>query len=83
MITRGLRLGCTKFRHQQLGIHAVINARAGRQDLNDLTIEDIELWRDGQKIKQYREERVAIHQFNSRFARRNKARLAHLISELE
>lgn len=66
-----LNIGCTLARHKQIGINAVVNARAGRQDLNDLTIEDIELRRDAQKIRQYREERVIIHQFNSKAVRRN------------
>lgn len=75
-----IRLGCTVARHQAIGIHAVVNARAGRQDLNDLTIEDIELMRDDRKITDWREQRISIHQFNSKFFRRNLGRVAHLIS---
>lgn len=32
-----LKLGCTRATHLRLGVHAVINARAGRQDLNSHT----------------------------------------------
>lgn len=31
-----LYLGCTAATHRILGIHAVVNARSGRQDLNDV-----------------------------------------------
>jgi hypothetical protein len=79
MITRKLRLGCTLARHKQIGIHAIINARAGRQDLNDLSHEDVELHRDARKLREHRESRVIIHQFNSRFLFRNRARVAHLL----
>lgn len=76
-----LELGCTAHRHSLLGINAVVNARAGRQDLNDETIEDVELKRDARKINARLEDRVRFYQFNSRFCRRNRARLAHLLSD--
>ena len=76
-----LNIGCTVERHRQIGVNAVVNARAGRQDLNDVTIEDVEMMRDAIKIRQRLESRIAIHQFNSKFARRNIERLAHLLSD--
>lgn len=75
-----LYLGCTYARHQRLGVNAVVNARAGLQHLNDLTIEEIEMQRDACKIRDWQTARVRIHQFNSRCFRRHSARLAHLIS---
>jgi len=72
MNNRKLDLGCTKFRHEQIGIHAVVNARAGMQYLNDLTIEDIELKRDARKIQDKLNKRVRFYQFNSKFFRKSK-----------
>ena len=79
-VTRHLDLGCTLARHQQIGIDAVVNARAGIKHLNSISLEDIELRRDVWKIRDHAEKRIAIHQFNSKFARRHMDRLAHLIS---
>lgn len=76
-----LDLGCTVARHKQIGVNAIVNARAGLQNLNDLSIEDIELRRDARKIRQHAAERVIIHQFNSRFLRRHRNRVRHLISD--
>lgn len=78
-----LYLGCTLFRARCLGVEAIVNARGGRQDLNDLTQEDIELRRDAQKILDHREHSVIIRQFNSKFLRRNRARVAHLLFDEE
>jgi hypothetical protein len=75
-----LNLGCTAFRHKQIGIHAVINARAGRQDLNDLTTEDIEMRRDARKILDRVNNRVRFYQFNSKHFRK-AAQLQHLLSD--
>jgi hypothetical protein len=75
-----LYIGCTKARHKELGIHAVVNARGGMQHLNDHpldTPQEMEMWRDAWKVIERRHLRVAIHQFNSRWFRR---RLAHLIT---
>lgn len=79
-MTYPIRLGCTRGRHDQIGIHAVVNARAGRQDLNDLTQEDIELQRDGRAIKRRIAERVRWYGPHSRFFRRHRARIEHLIA---
>lgn len=81
MTTYPLNIGCTVARHKQIGINAVVNARGGRRDLNVLTDEDVELRRDAHKIRDWHAHRVRIHQFNSRFARRHRNRLGHLISE--
>lgn len=75
-----LYLGCTSHRHKQLGVNAVVNARAGLQHLNDLSIEDIEMQRDARKIQDHIRTRVRFYQFNSRFFRRHQARLQHLVS---
>ena len=78
-----LNLGCTIARHQRLGIIAVINARAGRQDLNDQSLDDIELERDARKIKDRLLNRVRFYQVNSKFFRRHINRIAHLISRYD
>lgn len=75
-----LYLGCTAARHAQIGINAVVNARAGRQSLNDMTMAEVEMMRDAIKVRQHRASRVIIHQFNSRPFRR---RLSHLVSSYE
>jgi hypothetical protein len=49
-----LNLGCTAWRHRRLGVDAVINARSGRQDLNEQTAEDVELVRDALAIRSCR-----------------------------
>ena len=82
-MTKTLYLGCTQHRHAQIGIHAIVNARAGRQDLNDHSQEDIELMRDARKVRDRIQSRVRIEQFNSRFMRRNHHRVAHLVSSRE
>lgn len=74
-----LYLGCTRARHARLGVHAVVNARAGLQSLNDQTIEDIELIRDGRAIRDRIEKRIRWYGPCSRFFRRNRKRIAHLI----
>ena len=75
-----LDLGCTLARHRQIGIDAVVNARGGLQRLNDLSQEDIELRRDGQGIRRYLAERVRWHGPHSKFFRRHRARIEHLIA---
>lgn len=76
-------IGCTPRRHAELGIHAVVNARGGRQHLNCLTQEDIELQRDSQRIALRKSARVRFYQFNSKFCRRHRGRLAHYLSEAD
>ena len=80
-----LYVGCTAARHAELGIHAIINARGGMQYLNDHPIDtrnqqEMEMWRDAWKVIAYREQRVIIHQFGSRWFRR---RLSHLIKPMD
>lgn len=75
-----LDLGCTEWRHKQIGIDAVVNARAGRKQLNDQSIEDVEMMRDAIKIRERIRNRVIFRQFNSRFFRRQQERFAHLMS---
>jgi len=72
-------IGCTSFRHRQIGVNAVVNARAGRQDLNEISLEDTELMRDARKIRDWVERRVVCRQFNSRFMRRNRHRVRHIL----
>jgi hypothetical protein len=78
-MTYPLDLGCTAMRHRQIGIHAVVNARAGQQHLND---EDVELMRDAMHIRDYSERGIRFYQLHSRFFRRtrNRRRIEHLIS---
>ncbi len=64
------RLGCTAARHAQIGIDAVINARAGRYDLNNETTEEIEMQRDAQRIRDRLASRIRFYQFNSRHFRK-------------
>ena len=78
---RPLYLGCTKARHARLGVNAIVNARAGMQHLNDVSIEDTEMLRDAHSIRDRIESRVRFYQFNSKFFRRNQTRLAHLLSD--
>jgi hypothetical protein len=78
-----LDIGCTLYRHQILGVNAVVNARGGRQQLNDLTQEDIELRRDAQKIRDWQSSHICFYQFNSRFFRRHQKRVQHLLSSYE
>lgn len=77
-----LNLGCTAFRHKQIGIHAVINARAGRQDLNNRSDEEIEMRRDAEKIRQKLESRIRFYQFNSK-AFRKAPQVQHLLSSYD
>jgi hypothetical protein len=76
-----LNLGCTIERHRALGVHAVVNARSGRQDLNDLTIQDVEQMRDARNIYMRRSSRVRFYQWNSRAFQRRSGELAHLVSD--
>lgn len=75
-----LNLGCTAWKHFRLGIHAVVNARAGEQWRNHETIEEIELQRDARAIKTRLQSRVRFYQFNSKFFRRKMSRVEHLLS---
>lgn len=79
-MTYPLALGCTVARHRQLGVNAIINARGKRQDLNALTHEDIELQRDAQGIRAWLQRRVRWYGPRSRFFRRHRRRIAHLIA---
>lgn len=81
-MTKVLNIGCTAARHKQLGIHAVINARGGNQQLNCQTIEDIELKRDARKIGDWLNNRVRFYQFNSKHFRKAKG-VQHLLSSYE
>ena len=77
-------LGCTTAQHKRIGIHAVVNARAGRQDLNQSEGEnpqEMDMWRDSWKVRDYLANRVTIHQFNSRWFRRRLKRLIQPWSE--
>ena len=78
-----LNMGCTLARHQAIGIDAVVNARGGETWRNDLTLEEIELRRDGRKIKDWQFGRVRFYQVNSRFFRRHLERIEHLLSHYE
>ena len=69
--------------HQMLGIHAVVNARAGLYELNNLTNEDIEMRRDADKINNRLQNRVRFYQFNSKHFRKQQTRLAHLLSSYD
>lgn len=82
MKTKSLYLGCTRSRHEQLGVHAVVNARAGHQHLNHLTDDDWNLIRDARSIRDRITNRVRFYQFNSKFfrRRRNFRRVKHLLS---
>ena len=78
---KALYLGCTVARHRAIGIHAVINARGGRLDLNDLTLDEIEMKRDACAVRARIDARVRFYQVTSRFFCRHQARIAHLISD--
>lgn len=78
-----LDLGCTAARHRRLGIDVVVNARAGMQHLNDVTLDEIELERDGRAIKDRVQRRIRMYQVHSRFFRRNIHRISHLLSRYD
>ena len=78
-----LYLGCTLARHRQLGVDAVVNARGGEQWRNDLTLDEIEQERDGSAIKRRISERVRFYNVHSKFFRRHRARIEHLISRYD
>lgn len=78
-MSRQLYLGCTKARHARLGVDAVVNARGGLQCLNGLEEDDIDLHRDAQAIRDKKERRIRWYGPQSKFFRRNRARISHLI----
>ncbi len=78
-----LYLGCTLARHRLLGIDAVINARAGQQHLNAVSREETECTRDAQAIRDCVDHRVRWYGPNSKFFRRHRKRIKHLISDRE
>ena len=76
-----LNLNCTAARHAKIGVHAVVNARGGCQWRNDMTHEDTELLRDARAIRDRLAFRIRFYGFNSKFFRRHRARLSHLVSD--
>lgn len=72
-----LYLGCTKARHKQIGIDAVVNARGGLQHLNDRTERDWQLYRDSQKVKN----RIYVRRFESKVFRKRMAHKEHGYAE--
>lgn len=83
MRTYPLYIGCTTARHKTIGIDAVVNARAGEQWRNDLTLDEIELRRDGRAIKDRLQKRVRFYQVNSKFFRRHINRISHLLTHYD
>lgn len=83
MITRKLYLGCTVARHRERGVHVVINARAGRPELNREELEEVEMMRDARSIREASTSRVRWYGPTSKFFRRRRARIAHLIASRE
>jgi len=77
---KSLYLGCARARRREIGIDAVINARGGLQDLNDLTEDDRALRRDAAGIRGCVERRVRWYGPESKFFRRHRARIQHLIA---
>lgn len=68
-----LRLGLTSAQHARMShpIDAVVNARGGQLHLNDFdVIEEIEMQRDANKVRDYLQHRHTIRQFNSRHFRK-------------
>lgn len=78
-----LDMGCTVSRHKRIGVNAVVNARAGLQSLNDLSLDEIEMERDARNIRERIANRVRFYQFNSQFFRHHQERFAHLISRYD
>ena len=80
-----LDLGCTQWRHEQIGIHAVVNARGSLQHLNNRSMEEIELIRDSRKVKDRLNQRIRFYQFTSQYFRRpkNRKRVEHLLSRYD
>jgi len=75
-----LQIGCTIVRHEQIGIDVVVNARAGEQWRNDLTLDEIELQRDGRAIKAWLSQRIRFYQVHSKFFRKHRMKINHLLS---
>jgi hypothetical protein len=78
-----LNMGCTRARHAQIGIDAVVNARGGLQHLNDREQDEIELYRDAAAIRNRQKNRVRFYQVYSRFFRRHRSKIEHLISRYD
>lgn len=80
---RKLYLGCTVARHAELGVDAIINARGGRLELNDVSDEEIALVRDARAIRDRVERRIRWYGPQSKFFRRHRGRVEHLIADRE
>jgi len=78
-----LYIGCTLARHNQIGIDAVINARGKEQWRNDETLDEIELRRDGQAIRNHLTDRIRFYQVNSKFFRRHFKQINHMIASYD
>lgn len=78
-----LCLGCTAMRHRAIGVNAVINASGGEPWRNDMSQDEIEMERDGRAINDRINHRVRFYNVYSRFFRRHRNRVAHLISSRE
>lgn len=78
-----LDIGCTKAWHQKIGIDAVINARGNQQWRNQMTMDNIELMRDGQRIRDKLDRRIRMYQVCSRFFRKHQGRIEHLFDNYD
>ena len=76
-------LGCTRWKHEKIGINAVVNARAGQQILNDDTHEDTRLMRDALAIHAKLSHRIRWYGPQSAFFRRHRTRIEHLIDRYD
>lgn len=79
MRTHRLNLQCTVKRHEQIGVHAVINAAAGMAHVNQPSDEDWRMIRDQRSIQDRLIRRVRFYQFESK-ACRKRPELQKLIS---
>jgi hypothetical protein len=82
-VTYPLNIGTNIDNARRIGIDAIVNARAGLQHLNRSTLDDIELYRDGQGIKDYQQRRIRWYGPHSKFFRRHRDRIEHLIASYD
>jgi len=78
-----IEIGCTITRHHQIGIDAIINARGKEQWRNDLTLDEIELRRDGRAIRSHLTDRIRFYQVNSKFYQRHFKQISHMIASYD
>jgi len=81
LFRKGLYVGCTAHRHQQIGVHIAINARAGELWRNDDTLNETEMKRDAQAVKEWR--RIRLRFFPRFYSKWFRKHMKHILEELQ